>query len=158
MMSCLKKIMSKFGETGEYDTTRKRTKTNFKWICRKVSLTIDVIDLSFTWFAIWKAVRSIINWYPYNIHFVQELNPADPNTRAQFARMFFTRITVDNAWPWSILWSEDTHFTQYGAVKSENCHIWGTVSPNVVQEQSLHSDYIAGWSGCTTDFILGHFV
>lgn len=48
------------------------------------------------------------------------------------------------------------HFTLYGAINFQNCHIWGTSSPNAVHEQPLHPDFITVWCDFTTGFILDH--
>lgn len=89
---------------------------------------------------------------------VQKLHPKNPHYRTDFACWFVARIAVENAWPWNILWSDEAHFILNGSVNTQNCRIWGTASPNVVHEQSLHSDYVTVWCDFTANFILGPFI
>ncbi|XP_023216491.1 U4/U6.U5 small nuclear ribonucleoprotein 27 kDa protein-like [Centruroides sculpturatus] len=64
---------------------------------------------------------------------LQKLHPQDPEQRTEFAYWFLARITVDNAWPWNILWSDEVHFILDGAVNTQNCCIWSTVRPHMQQ-------------------------
>ncbi|GBL79743.1 hypothetical protein AVEN_18264-1 [Araneus ventricosus] len=68
-------------------------------------------------------------------------------------QMMRTAIAVHNPWPWNILWSDKVHFTLDGAVNTQNCRVWGTASPNVVHEHSLHPDYITEFCDFTALFM-----
>ncbi|GBN85368.1 hypothetical protein AVEN_140277-1 [Araneus ventricosus] len=111
-------------------------------------------DLPLPWSTVQNVLRYIVKWYPYKIHVVQALKPADPDKRYQ---LFLARIVIDNLWPRNTLWSDEEHFTLDGAVNTQNCRIWGTERPNIVKKQSLHPYYIPVWGSFTADFILGHF-
>ena len=77
--------------------------------------------------------------------------------RRDFALPVLARMEVDNMWPGNILWTDEAHFTLDGAVNTQNCRVWGSTPPHVVQEQPLHSAYITVWCGFTSSFILGPF-
>lgn len=170
----LKKMMTKFEETGELRVLQGRGRKRISQeTAEEVALAVvdrasasqySVTsaravsrDLSLPWSTVRKILRAIIKWYPYKIHVVQALNPSDPEKRTDFARMFLARIAVDKAWPWNILWTDEAHFTLEGVVNTQNCRIWGTARPTVVHEESLHADYITVWCGFNADFILGPF-
>ncbi|GBM14027.1 hypothetical protein AVEN_166208-1 [Araneus ventricosus] len=104
-------------------------------------------DLSLAWCTVRKVFRSIVKFYPFRIPAVAALNPADPDKCTQFASIVLARIVVGNSRPWNIVMSDEAHFTLYGAVHSQNCRLWGTASPIVAHEQSLHPDYITVWCG-----------
>lgn len=82
---------------------------------RPVSRNLSFLFSTFLFlFLFW----SIIIWYPFKFHVVQALNFADLDTRTKFARMVLTRIAVDNAWPWNILWRYKAHFALDRAVNT----------------------------------------
>ncbi|GBM13561.1 hypothetical protein AVEN_266909-1 [Araneus ventricosus] len=67
-------------------------------------------------------LRNILQCYPFKITHVQQLVPADLPKREAFALRFLARMDVDNAWPWNILWTDETHLQ--GSVNTQNCRIW----------------------------------
>ena len=99
-------------------------------------------DLFVLWSTARKILRSILKLYPYKISFVQHLNPVDPGKSLNFAIILLVRIIVDTEWTWNILWSVEAHFTLNGEVNRNNCRIWGSALPCIVDERSLHSNYI----------------
>ncbi|GBN83896.1 hypothetical protein AVEN_271197-1 [Araneus ventricosus] len=85
-------------------------------------------------------VRKILrNILQFEITCAQKLVPADLPKREAFALPFLARMEVDNAWPWSILWTDEAHFHFQGSVNTQNCRIWEKWNPFQMQPLHLHS-------------------
>ncbi|GBN83348.1 hypothetical protein AVEN_42479-1 [Araneus ventricosus] len=66
-------------------------------------------------------------------------------------------MEVDNAWPWNILWTGETHFHLQGSINTQNCRIWASENPFQMQPLPLHSQKVNVWCGFTASFIVGPF-
>ncbi|GBM33721.1 hypothetical protein AVEN_47030-1 [Araneus ventricosus] len=75
--------------------------------------------------------------------------------REAFTVQFLARM--DNAWPWKISLTEDTHLQLKGSDNTQNCRIWARENPSQMQQLPLHSQKITVWCGFTATFIVGHF-
>ncbi|GBO04107.1 hypothetical protein AVEN_203796-1 [Araneus ventricosus] len=97
----LKKMITKFREAGELGVLQGRWRkqlsnktteevalavverasgSQYSWTsARAVSR-----DLFLPWSTVQNVLRYIVKWYPYKIHVVQALKPADPDKRTQF--------------------------------------------------------------------------
>ncbi|GFX41855.1 uncharacterized protein TNCV_389681 [Trichonephila clavipes] len=89
---------------------------------------------------------------------MQTLKPQDHYIRLEFVCRFLAKIEADDARPWKILWSDETHFCLDGAENSQNCRIWDTSSPNIQHQHPVYSHYVTVWCGFTADFILEPFL
>ena len=73
---------------------------------------------------------------------MRQLNPADLKNVLILYLIYLARIIVDNKCPWNILRYNEAHFTQNGAVNSQNFRIWGSARLYAVHKRSLHLDCI----------------
>ena len=170
----LKKMMKKFEETGELGVAPGRGRRPIPVeVVDEVAVAVAdraahastsatsaravARELSLPWSTVRKVLRCILHWYPYKIQIVHQLKPQDIPQRREFAHRFLARMEVDDMWPGNILWTDEAHFTLVGTVNTQNCRIWGSTRPHVVQEQPLHSVYMTAWCGFTSSFILGPF-
>ncbi|GBO39884.1 hypothetical protein AVEN_501-1 [Araneus ventricosus] len=64
-------------------------------------------------------------------------------------------MEVDNAWPWNILWTDETHFHLQGSDNAQNCRIRARENPFQMQPLPLHSQKVTVWCGFTAAFIVG---
>ncbi|GBM86178.1 hypothetical protein AVEN_48190-1 [Araneus ventricosus] len=122
----LKKMIDKFEESGSFDVKCGRGRKAIalmsvedvatalreasssalgKCSARRISRTLDKPVST-----VRKILRNIMQCYPFKIMHVQELVPADLPKREAFALQFLSRMEVDTAWPWNILWTDEAHF------------------------------------------------
>lgn len=169
----LRKMIAKFEETGSFHVKRGRGRkpvsaaaledvatalqeqtisdagiSSARGISRMLDMPISTVR---------KVLRNILRCYPYKITHVQQLLPADLESRGSFALRFLARMEVDNKWPWNILWSDEAHFHLHGSVNTQNCRIWATENPFQLQPLPLHSEQVTVWCGITATFIIGPF-
>ncbi|GBM04510.1 hypothetical protein AVEN_197911-1 [Araneus ventricosus] len=104
-----------------------------------------------------KILRNILQCYLFKITHVQELVPTHLPKREAFALQFLARMEVHDAWPWSILWTDEAHFHLQGSVNTKNCRIWARENPFQMQPLPLHSQKVTVWCGFTATFIVGPF-
>jgi hypothetical protein len=106
---------------------------------------------------VWKAMRKILQQFPYRIQILHELLPGDPPRRLAFAQEFLARVALDDNWLDSILWSDEAHFHLSGQVNKKNCVIWANENPHSFAQQPLHDKKVTVWCGVTANFILGPY-
>lgn len=106
---------------------------------------------------VWRVMRNILKFYPYKIAHTQQLLSGDNEVRKTFALMFIARMTVDDEWPWQILWSDEAHFHLNGAVNTRNSRIWSDTNPHVHQQIPLHAPKVTVWCGFTSSFFIGPY-
>ncbi|GBN65810.1 hypothetical protein AVEN_110183-1 [Araneus ventricosus] len=103
-----------------------------------------------------KALRNILQCYPFKITHVQELVLLTKGEA--FDLQFLTRMEVDNAWPWNILWTDGAHFHLQASVNTQNCRIWARENPFQMQPLSLNYQKVTMCCKFTAAFIVGPFV
>ncbi|GFV63954.1 uncharacterized protein TNCV_993891 [Trichonephila clavipes] len=104
-----------------------------------------------------KIMRNILRYYPYKLHFVQELLPHDFETRHLFSLQFLARLEVDPEWPWNILGTDEAHFHLDSSVNTHNCQIWETDNAHSTLRVPLHSRKVTVWCGFSASFIFGPY-
>lgn len=50
------------------------------------------------------------------------------------------RTEVDDAWPWTIQWSDERHFSLNRAVYDQNGRTWDSPPPNILHQQPQHTE------------------
>ena len=114
-------------------------------------------ELGVPWSTVRKILCCILQWYPYKIQIVWQLKPHNLQQCLDFALQFLARMEVDDMWSENILWTDEAHFTQEGAVNTQNCRICGSAKLLVMHQQPLHSAYMTMWCWFTSTFILDPF-
>ncbi|GBN57259.1 hypothetical protein AVEN_17341-1 [Araneus ventricosus] len=104
-----------------------------------------------------KILLNILQCYPFKITHIQELVLADLPKQEASALQFLTRMEVDNAWPWNILWTDEIHFHLQSSVNIQNCRIWTRENPFQMQPLPLHSQKVTVWCRFTAAFIVSPF-
>ncbi|GBM68317.1 hypothetical protein AVEN_24177-1 [Araneus ventricosus] len=62
-----------------------------------------------------------------------------------------------HAWPWNILWTDETHFHLEGSVNTQNCRIWTRENSFQMHPLPLHFQKVTVWCGFTAAFIVVPF-
>ncbi|GBN70247.1 hypothetical protein AVEN_199609-1 [Araneus ventricosus] len=160
----LKKTIDKFEESGSFDVKCGRGRKaiasmSVEYVARElqeasrsafgtcsargISRTLDMPVST-----VRKILRNILQCHPFKITYVQKLIPPDLPKLEAFALQILDRMEVDNAWPWSILWTDEVHFHLQGSVNTQNCRILAL---------PLYSQKVIVWRGFTAEFIVGPF-
>lgn len=104
-----------------------------------------------------KILQKVLRYYPYKLSLLQQLLPADLDSRQTFALRFLARVELQDEWPWNILWTDEAHFHLEGAVNTHNCRIWAATNPHAFLQIPLHSSHVTVWCGFTATFSVGPF-
>ena len=75
-----------------------------------------------------------LNFHPYKIQLVHELNEDDPDRRLQFWENVMTRIDSDPNLPYNILYSDEATFHLKGNCNRHNCNYWSDSNPYWMRE------------------------
>ena len=54
-----------------------------------------------------------------------------------------------------IFFSDEVHFTLGGYVNKQNCHIWGSEYPQVIEERSLHLEKVTVGCAVWSEVVIG---
>lgn len=94
---------------------------------------------------------------PYKQQLTQELKPGDHQSRLAFAEWFLEMNAADTDFHRKIIFSDEAHFHLSGYVNTQNCRIWATENPRVIQEVPLHSTRATVWCGFWSGGVIGPF-
>lgn len=95
--------------------------------------------------------------HAYKIHLTQQLLPTDHRQRREFVRWVMEQQEVDIDFPDKIIFSDEAHFHLDGFVNKQNCRIWGTENPRVIQEKHIHPKRVTVWCALWSGGIIGPF-
>lgn len=93
----------------------------------------------------------------YKVQFVQELKPHDHPMRFRFAQWAEGRLIEDEHFYRKIIFSDEAHFHLGGYVNKQNCRIWGSENPHVIEEKPMHSQRVTVWCGFWSGGIIWPF-
>lgn len=110
-----------------------------------------------SWSTVHKVLKNILHLYPYKVHRVHELKPADFVERQTFAASFFEKMTKDPSFLRRILWTDEAHFHLHGTVNNKNSVFWASENPHVIDPAPLHDARVTVWCGINCRFVLGPY-
>lgn len=104
-----------------------------------------------------RTVRRILheelNFHPYKMVVVQELTQRDWQQRMQACETLIGDLPHDAR----VLFSDEAHFHNSGAVNKQNMRYWSVANPRVVHERPLHSDKVTVWCAISSEGIIGPY-
>lgn len=71
-------------------------------------------------------------FHPYKLHIAQTLQPNDDNRRSLFCGWFINKITENDDFVNSVLWTDETYFSNCGIFNRHNEHHWAEENPHIV--------------------------
>ena len=98
-----------------------------------------------------------MDMFPYKIQLVQQLQPQDYEQRLEYAMRLQDLVNGDPGFLQTLIMSDETHFHLNGFVNKQNCRIWGTENPQVIQQHQLHPVKCTVWCGVTANEIIGPY-
>ena len=96
-----------------------------------------------------------LNFHPYKLMLVQELNQQDFGRRTTFAETILQMSEEDPELV--ILTSDEAHFHLNGSVNKQNFHYWSTINSRQVHEHPLHCDRVTVWAAVANFGVMGPF-
>jgi hypothetical protein len=94
---------------------------------------------------------------PYKVQLTQALQPADHESRRQFADRMLAELQHDQRFFHKIFFSDEAHFYLSGYVNKQNCRVWGSENPQVIVERPLHPKKVTVWCAMWAGGIVGPF-
>lgn len=73
-------------------------------------------------------------YHPYKIYINQGLQEGDSERRLRFCNWYIQKCTEDNNFPFHVLWSDETSFTNNGVFNRHNVHWWAQENPRVSRQ------------------------
>lgn len=102
-----------------------------------------------------ESVRKIlknINFHPYKVHLVQELNDDDPDRRVEFCETMMTRIDANPNFLYNTVFSDEATFQLNGEVNRHNCRYWSDANPFwMLESHTQYPQKINVWAGILND-------
>ena len=156
--SKVRRLIKKFEETGSIMETksplRHRTGRSLAYIAvvsesvadnpgtsiRHRSQQLDIQRSTLQWI-----LTKDLHLHAYKIQLAQELKPTDHLQRRNFVNWVLENQEVDDNFSHKIIFSDEAHFQLNGYVNKQNCRIWGTENPRVINEKPLHPQMATVW-------------
>lgn len=105
-----------------------------------------------------RRVLKSINFQPYKIHLVQELNEDDPDRRIEFCETMMDRIDEDPPFLYNIAFSDEATFTLSGEVNRHNCRYWSDTNPDwMLDSHTQYPQKVNVWAGILNNNLIGPF-
>jgi len=96
-----------------------------------------------------------LNFHPYKLMLVQELNQQDFGRRTTFAETMLQMFEEDPELV--ILTSDEAHFHLNGSVNKQNSRYWSTINPRQMHEHPLHCDRVTVWIAVAKFGVIGPY-
>lgn len=168
--STVSRIMNKFNETGSVQdrprSGRPKTATNED---KTLDVLLDVqqnpqtstYELARNHGISRKSVQTILHknkFHPYKIQNHHELNEDDFDRRLQFCESILQKISTQNNFLDSLVFSDEATFCLNGTVNRHNCRYWSDSNPHWMDE--THTQYpqkVNVWAGLVQNHLIGPF-
>lgn len=104
-----------------------------------------------------RILKSDLKLFPYKIQSTQALLPRDPEQRLQYSTRFLDMNRSDENFIKNLIMSDEAHFHLNGYVNKQNCRVWATENPRIVQQHQLHPIRCTVWCGIMANRIIGPY-
>ena len=95
-----------------------------------------------------------LNFHPYKMAIVNELNTNDYPQRLKFAQDMLALYENEDL---KIAMSDEAHFHLNGSVNKQNCRYWSSENPRLTHETPLHSPKVTVWCAVGRFGIIGPY-
>jgi hypothetical protein len=101
-----------------------------------------------------KIIKNRLQLHPYKISVIQELQPADYQSRVEYCNWFQNHLNNDHLLDVSFF-SDEAWFHLSGYVNSQNFRIWSAQNPHQFVETPLHVSKIGVWIAVSRRRLIG---
>jgi len=116
---------------------------------RKHSAAIGLSDCN-----VWRILHKDLNFHPYKIAIVQDLNDRDMANRRIYSEQLLEMLNDDGVIS-TLLMTDAAHFHLSGYVNKQNYRYWAPENPQQLHQRPLHSERLTVWCGITSFGVLG---
>lgn len=103
-----------------------------------------------------KAVKKKLHFFPYKVHAVQELKPADHAKRLHYCHWFQNFITEKGIEVLNeCFYTDEAWFHLSGSINSQNTRLWSIENPHLLNEQPMHPEKLGVWIAISRKRIVG---
>jgi len=107
--------------------------------------------------SLWRILHLDLHLHPYKVQITQQLKPADHSRRHRYASWVLEQLTINTGFSNNIFFSDEAHFSLGGYVNKQNCRIWGSENPQVIEEMPLHPDKVTVWCALWSKGVIGPY-
>jgi len=104
-----------------------------------------------------RVLHADLGLYPYKLQVTQRLYRGDKAKRWQFCKWLLETCDKDSAFLTSLLMSDEAKFSLNGMVNKQNCRIWSSEQPHVMQQAVLYPPTITVWCAVSAGCVIGPF-
>lgn len=130
------------------DSVHERPSTSIRHRSQELNLSRSTLH---------RILRKDLAFKPYKVQLVHRLKPIDHPSRLRFANWAEDRLEDDPEFYRKIIFSDEAHFHLGGYVNKQNCRIWGSENPHVIEEKPMYSQRVTVWCGFWSGGIIGPF-
>ena len=98
-------------------------------------------------------LRHIMAYFSF-FQLTQQLKPADHLQRCRYVKWMIKQQAVDGYFSNKIFSSDEAYFTLCGYVNKQNCRIWVSKNPQVIEERLLHSEKFTVWRALWSECVI----
>ena len=110
-------------------------------------------ELLLSYGPLWRILHLELHLHSYKVQHTQKLKPADHSQRRRFVEWVLEQQAEDG----EIFFSVEAHFSLGGYVNKQNCRIWGSENPQVIEERPLHPGKVTVWCALWAEGVIGPY-
>lgn len=163
----VKRLMEKFERTGSVSdvkhTTRARTARSEENVAAvresvaenpETSIRHRAQELDISTGTLQRILTKDLHLHAYKVQLTQQLLPTDHAQRREFTGWI---LQQQGDFVPNIIFSDEAHFHLNGFVNRQNCRIWGSENPRIIQEKEMHPKRVTVWCALWSEGIIGPF-
>ena len=168
--STVRRLMTKFFETGSTADVKSPGRPRSRRTEQNIALVRDSVavspmksvrrrsqQLGLTRSSLRRILRYDLHFYPYKIQLTQQLKVTDHQKRRQFVDWVLRRRQEDARFANKIIFSDEAHFHLNGFVNKQNCRIWGSENPCMIEEREMYPQRVTVWCGIWSGGVIGPY-
>jgi hypothetical protein len=164
------KIVKKFEETGAVTNIVRPVHHRFARSAENIAAVSESVaedpnvsiprrsqELGLSYGTLWRILHLDLHLHPYKVQLTQQLKPADHSQRRRYVEWVLEQQAVDGDFSNKIFFSDEAHFSLCGYVNKQNCRIWGSENPQVIEERPLHPEKVTVWCALWSEGVIGPY-
>ena len=169
-MQAIGRILKKFVEIGVDTNIERPVRHRFACSSENIAIVSENVaedpnvsiprhpqELRLPYSTLWLILHLDLHLHPYKVQLMQQLKPTDHSQRRRYVEWVLEQQAVDGNFSNKIFFSDEAHFTLGGYVNKQNCRIWGSENPQVIEERPLHPEKITVWCALWSKGVIGPY-
>ena len=99
-------------------------------------------ELGLSYGTIWRILHLDLHLHPYKVQLTKQLKPADHSQRRRYMEWSLNNMRWTAIFRTKFSAFDEANFTLGGYINKQNCRIWGSEDPQVIDERPLHPEKI----------------